>query len=86
MEKARREVEHRIRQEGERAVLETNVHGLNNELVKLLGRLYYRTSYRQNVLSTPSKCSKLRGVLASELGVDANLHGVPACSTTSVRR
>ena len=50
VEKARREVEHRIRQEGERAVLETNVHGLNNELVKLLGRLYYRTSYRQNVL------------------------------------
>ena len=69
----RREVEHRIRQEGERAVLETNVHGLNNELVKLLGRLYYRTSYRQNVLMHSIEVSKLCGVLASELGVDANL-------------
>lgn len=86
VEKARREVEHRIRQEGERAVLETNVHGLNNELVKLLGRLYYRTSYRQNVLMHSIEVSKLCGVLASELGVDANLHGVPACSTISVRR
>ena len=73
VEKAKREVEHRIRQEGERAVLETNVHGLNNELVKLLGRLYYRTSYRQNVLMHSIEVSKLCGVLASELGVDANL-------------
>ena len=73
VEKARREVEHRIRQEGERAVLETNVHGLNNELIKLLGRLYYRTSYRQNVLAHSIEVSKLSGVLASELGVDANL-------------
>ncbi len=73
VEKARREVEHRIRQEGERAVLETNVHGLNNELIKLLGRLYYRTSYRQNVLAHSIEVSKLCGVLASELGIDANL-------------
>ncbi|MCD8219017.1 MAG: ribonuclease Y [Ruminococcus sp.] len=73
VEKARHEVEHRIRQEGERAVLETNVHGLNNELIKLLGRLYYRTSYRQNVLAHSIEVSKLCGVLASELGIDANL-------------
>lgn len=73
VEKARREVEHRIRQEGEHAVLETNVHGLNNELVKLLGRLYYRTSYRQNVLAHSIEVAKLSGVLASELGLDANL-------------
>lgn len=73
VEKARHEVEHRIRQEGERAVLETNVHGLNNELIKLLGRLYFRTSYRQNVLAHSIEVSKLCGVLASELGVDANL-------------
>ena len=73
VEKARHEVEHRIRQEGERAVLETNVHGLNNELTKLLGRLYFRTSYRQNVLAHSIEVSKLCGVLASELGVDANL-------------
>ena len=72
VEKARREVEHRIRQEGERAVLETNVHGVNNELVKLLGRLFYRTSYRQNVLAHSIEVAKLCGVLASELGVDAN--------------
>lgn len=73
VEKAKREVEHRIRQEGERAVLETNVHGVNNELVKLLGRLYYRTSYRQNVLAHSIEVSKLSGVLAAELGVDVNL-------------
>lgn len=73
VEKAKREVEHRIRQEGERAVLETNVHGINNELVKLLGRLYYRTSYRQNVLNHSIEVAKLSGILASELGVDANL-------------
>ncbi|MBQ8513809.1 MAG: ribonuclease Y [Ruminococcus sp.] len=73
VEKAKREVEHRIRQEGERAILETNVHGINNELVKLLGRLYYRTSYRQNVLNHSIEVAKLAGILASELGVDANL-------------
>ena len=73
VEKAKREVEHRIRQEGERAILETNIHGMNNELVKLLGRLYYRTSYRQNVLNHSIEVAKLAGILASELGVDANL-------------
>ncbi len=73
VEKAKREVEHRIRQEGERAILETNVHGVNNELTKLLGRLYYRTSYRQNVLNHSIEVAKLAGILASELGVDANL-------------
>lgn len=73
VDKARREVEHRIRQEGERAVIETNVHGINHELVKLLGRLHYRTSYRQNVLDHSIEVAKLSGVLASELGVDANM-------------
>ena len=73
VEKAKREVEHHIRQEGERAVLETNVHGINNEMIKLLGRLYYRTSYRQNVLNHSIEVSKLCGILASELGLDANL-------------
>ena len=66
-------MEHRIRQEGERAVLETNVHGINNEMIKLLGRLYYRTSYRQNVLNHSIEVAKLCGILASELGLDANL-------------
>lgn len=73
VDKARREVEHIIKQEGERAVLETNVHGLNHELVRLLGRLHYRTSYRQNVLNHSVEVAHLAGIMASELGVDANL-------------
>ncbi|MBQ8927342.1 MAG: ribonuclease Y [Oscillospiraceae bacterium] len=73
VEKAKREVEHKIKQEGERAVLETNVHGLNHELVKLLGRLRFRTSYRQNVLTHSIEVAQLCGVLAAELGVDVNL-------------
>ena len=73
VEKARREVEHIIKQEGERAVLETNVHGLNHELVRLLGRLHYRTSYRQNVLNHSVEVAHLAGIMASELGVDANM-------------
>lgn len=73
VEKAKREVEHKIKQEGERAVLETNVHGINHELVKLLGRLRYRTSYRQNVLNHSIEVAHLAGIMASELGVDANL-------------
>ncbi len=73
VDKARREVEYRIKQEGERAVIETNVHGINHELIKLLGRLKFRTSYRQNVLDHSIEVAKLSGGLASELGVDANM-------------
>lgn len=73
VDKARREVEHKIKQEGERAVLETNVHGINHELIKLIGRLRFRTSYRQNVLDHSIEVAHLAGILASELGVDANL-------------
>ena len=73
VDKARREVEYKIKQEGERAILETNVHGLNSELVKLIGRLRYRTSYRQNVLNHSIELAQLSGILASELGVDATL-------------
>lgn len=73
VDKARREVEYRIKQEGEAAVIATNVHGLNHELIKLLGRLKFRTSYRQNVLDHSIEVAKLSGVLASELGVDANV-------------
>ena len=69
----RREVEYKIKQEGERAVLETNVHGMNHELIKLIGRLKFRTSYRQNVLAHSIEVAQLSGILASELGVDANL-------------
>lgn len=73
VDKAKREVEYRIKQEGERAVLETNVHGMNHELIKLIGRLRFRTSYRQNVLNHSIEVAHLSGILASELGVDANL-------------
>lgn len=73
VDKARREIEHKIKTEGERAILETNVHNMNNELIRLLGRLKYRTSYRQNVLNHSIEVAQLSGILASELGVDANI-------------
>ncbi|MBQ4256261.1 MAG: HDIG domain-containing protein, partial [Oscillospiraceae bacterium] len=71
VDKAKREVEHIIKQEGEKAILETNVHGMNHELVRLVGRLHYRTSYRQNVLKHSIEVAHLAGMMASELGVDA---------------
>ncbi|MBC8610930.1 Ribonuclease Y [uncultured Ruminococcus sp.] len=71
VEKSRREIEHKIKTEGERAILETNVHGVHYEIVKLLGRLTYRTSYCQNVLNHSIEVAHLAGIMASELGVDA---------------
>ena len=71
VEKCRREIEHKIKTEGERAILETNVHGVHHEIVKLLGRLTYRTSYCQNVLDHSIEVAHLAGIMASELGVDA---------------
>ena len=73
VEKARREVENVIKQSGERATFETGVHGLNPELVKLLGRLRYRTSYGQNVLDHSIEVSFIAGMIAEELGADAAL-------------
>lgn len=70
VEKARHEVEATIKQEGERAVLETGLHGIHPEIVKLLGRLHYRTSYGQNVLNHSMEVSFLSGIMASELGID----------------
>ena len=70
VEKARREVESSIKQAGERAVLDAGVHGLHPELVKILGRLKYRTSYGQNVLIHSLEVSYISGMIASELGLD----------------
>lgn len=73
VEKARREVEQTIKQEGERAVIEAGVNGIHPELIKLLGRLRYRTSYGQNVLNHSLEVAYLSGLIASELGLDPTL-------------
>ncbi|ACZ38140.1 ribonuclease Y [Sphaerobacter thermophilus] len=71
--KTRQEVEQIIREEGERVALEANVQGLHPDLIKLLGRLKYRTSYGQNVLQHSLEVSLIAGALAAELGADVNV-------------
>lgn len=70
VEKARKEVDSTIKREGERVVLDLGVHGIHPELVKILGRLYYRTSYGQNVLNHSVEVALLAGIIASELNLD----------------
>lgn len=71
VEKAKEEVANTIKSEGERATLETGVIGLNNELIKLIGKLKYRTSYGQNVLNHSIEVSNLARIMAEELGLDS---------------
>jgi ribonuclease Y len=73
VEKAKKEVEQQIKDEGEQATLDTGVHGLHPELVRLLGRLKFRTSYGQNVLKHSVEVSYLAGIMAAELGADVKL-------------
>ena len=73
VEKAQKEVENNMREEGEAACLEVGIHGIHPELVKLLGKMKFRTSYGQNALKHSIEVSQLSGLLASELGVDVRL-------------
>lgn len=70
VEKARKEVDAIIKQEGERAIFETGIHGVHPEIMKILGRLRYRTSYGQNVLNHSIEVSHLSGLIAAEIGAD----------------
>ena len=73
VEKATREVEAGIKQAGERATFDVGIHGINPELVRLLGRLKYRTSYGQNVLKHSIEVALISGMIADELGVDSTV-------------
>lgn len=84
VEKAQREVELMMKEEGEAATLEVGVHGIHPELVKLLGKMKFRTSYGQNVLKHSIEVAQLSGLLAAEMGLDVRLAKRAGLSMTSV--
>ncbi len=73
VEKAAKDVENKIKQDGERATIETDVHNIHPELLRLLGRMRYRTSYGQNVLNHSIEVAQLAGIMAAELGMEPAL-------------
>ena len=73
VEKSKKEIDQAIKQAGERAVFEVGIHGINNELVKILGRLKYRTSYGQNVLNHSVEVAYIAGMIADEVGADSTV-------------
>lgn len=85
VEKAQNEVEQTMREEGEAAVLEVGVHGIRPELVRLLGKMKYRTSYGQNALKHSIEVAQLSGLIAGEIGEDVRLAKEPDCSMISAR-
>ena len=73
VEKAQKEVENMMREEGEAAILEVGIHNIHPELVKLLGKMKFRTSYGQNALKHSIEVAQLSGLLAAEIGVDVRM-------------